>query len=136
MLCLFVCVCMCVHVSLPPRLLIISGMIWCDMDSIWLVKQLQQSLYGSCMYVVNIVSRCGFWIEACCWNKPNKSMFNGHSKHLCILNKMECISCKGECGIRTSRILREELAWTINSWVWITCYLKQFYYVELKYKAF
>ena len=32
--------------------------------------------------------------------------------------------------------LREELAWAINNWVWITCYLKQFYYVELKYKAF
>ena len=38
----------CVFVCLPPRLLITSGMMWCDMDSIRLVKQIVQLLYGNC----------------------------------------------------------------------------------------
>ena len=39
---------MCVSVCLPPRLLIISGMAWCDMDpSYMIVKQVLQFLYGS-----------------------------------------------------------------------------------------
>jgi len=30
--CVCVCVCVCAYVSPPPRLLITSGMIWCDME--------------------------------------------------------------------------------------------------------
>ena len=30
--------CLCVSVCLPPRLLIISGMMWCDIDPIQLVE--------------------------------------------------------------------------------------------------
>jgi len=37
--CACVCVCVCVCVCLPPRLLITSGMIWCDIEPLWLVKQ-------------------------------------------------------------------------------------------------
>ena len=34
-----VCVCVCVSVCLPPRPLITNGVIWCDIDSVRLVKQ-------------------------------------------------------------------------------------------------
>ena len=34
-----VCVCVCVCVCPPPRLLITSGVMWCDIDSRRLVKQ-------------------------------------------------------------------------------------------------
>ena len=43
-MCVYVCVCLCP----PPRLLITSGMMWRDMDSIRLVKQILQLLYGNC----------------------------------------------------------------------------------------
>ena len=36
---LFVCLCVCVCVCPPPRLLINGGVMWHDMDSIRLVKQ-------------------------------------------------------------------------------------------------
>ena len=39
-----VCVCLCVCVS-APRLLITSGVMWCDMDPIRLVKQVLQLLF-------------------------------------------------------------------------------------------
>ena len=42
-----VCVCVCVSVCPPPRLVITSGVMWRDMDPIWLVKQVLQLLYGS-----------------------------------------------------------------------------------------
>ena len=45
-------VCVCVFVCPPPRLLITSGVIWHDMDSIRLVKQ---ALYSCCMVTVLIV---------------------------------------------------------------------------------
>ena len=48
--CVRACVCVCVCVCLPPRLLITSGMMWHDMDSIRLVKQVLQLLYGKCSY--------------------------------------------------------------------------------------
>ena len=32
--CVCVCVCVCMYVCLPPRLLITSGLMWCDMDLI------------------------------------------------------------------------------------------------------
>ena len=39
--CVCVCVCVCVHVSVcpPPRPLITSGVIWCDIGRVQLVKQ-------------------------------------------------------------------------------------------------
>ena len=43
-----VCVCVCVCVSPPLRQLITSGVMWHDMDSIRLVKQVIQLLYGNC----------------------------------------------------------------------------------------
>ena len=33
-----VCVCVYVYMCVCPRLLITSGMMWCDIDPIWLVK--------------------------------------------------------------------------------------------------
>ena len=46
--CVFVCVFVCVCVCPPPRLLITSGVMWCDIDSRRLVKQVLQLLYGNC----------------------------------------------------------------------------------------
>ena len=48
--CMCVCVCVCVFVCVCPslRLLITSGVMWSDMDSIRLVKQGLQLLYGNC----------------------------------------------------------------------------------------
>ena len=39
---------MCVCVCLPPRLLITSGVMWCDIDPIRLVKEVLWLIYGSC----------------------------------------------------------------------------------------
>ena len=36
--CVCVCVCACLSVCLPPRSLITSGTIWCDIGHVWLVK--------------------------------------------------------------------------------------------------
>ena len=38
-MCVCVCVCVCVSVYPPPRPLITSGVIWCDIDRVRLVKQ-------------------------------------------------------------------------------------------------
>ena len=51
---LFLCgrlyVCLCVFVCPSPRQLITSGVMWRDMDLIWLVKQVLQLLYGNCTH--------------------------------------------------------------------------------------
>ena len=47
------CVCLCMCVCPPPRLLITSGIMWRDMDSILLVKQVIQLLYGNVVIIVN-----------------------------------------------------------------------------------
>ena len=44
---------------------------WCDIDPIWLVKQVLQ-LYMAA--VIDIISRHGLSIDA--WNQPNKSKGN------------------------------------------------------------
>ena len=45
---LYVCVCFCMCLCSPLWLLKTSGMMWHDMDTIWLVKQGLQLLYGNC----------------------------------------------------------------------------------------
>ena len=45
--CVYVCLSVCL-LSVPPRLLITSGVMWCDMDHIRLVKQVLYLLYGNC----------------------------------------------------------------------------------------
>ena len=54
-MCVCVCVCVsvsvCVSVCLPPRLLIISGVIWHDIDRMQLVKQVLQ-LFPACNYFI------------------------------------------------------------------------------------
>ena len=40
--CLHISRCVCLSVCLPPRELIISGMIWCDTGYVWLVKPVLQ----------------------------------------------------------------------------------------------
>ena len=52
---------MCVCPS--PRLLMTSGVMWCDMDLTQLVKQVPQLLYAT---VVVIVNRRGFGIGTHC----------------------------------------------------------------------
>ena len=62
------CVCVCLRMSLPPRLLITSGMIWTPYD--WLNKF--YSFYVAA--VVGIVTRHGHSIDhhMHCKNQPNK----------------------------------------------------------------
>ena len=43
-----VCICVCLRVCPPPRLLITSGVMWCDIDSRRLVKQVLKLLCNSC----------------------------------------------------------------------------------------
>ena len=46
-MCVFLCVC-------PPlRLLLTSGVMWCDMDPIILVKQVLQLLHGNVVVIAN-----------------------------------------------------------------------------------
>ena len=42
--CLYVCACLCVHVCLPLRLLITSGMMWHHMDSILVTEFAKRGL--------------------------------------------------------------------------------------------
>ena len=49
--CLYVCVCACAYVCQPARLLIITGMMWCEMFSF---------AVSFCMANIDgIISRCG-----------------------------------------------------------------------------
>ena len=43
-----ICICVCMCVCPRSRLLITSGVMWRDIDLIWLVKQVLQLLYGDC----------------------------------------------------------------------------------------
>ena len=52
------------HVCVLPRLFITSGMIWHDMDPIWLVKNVLKLLYIK----VGIINGCGFCIDMRCGN--------------------------------------------------------------------
>ena len=63
------CKCMCACVCLSLRLLITSGMMWSDMDPIWLVKQVLQLFMAA---VVIIVNRCGLSMILCYRNQVNK----------------------------------------------------------------
>ena len=62
----FVCICVC----LPPRLLITSGVMWHDMDSIWLVNQALWLLCGSCSLIDD---KRGLIFELHHINQPNES---------------------------------------------------------------
>ena len=94
------CMCVCVLVRPPPRLVITSGVIWTPYD--WLNKY-----YSFCMAA--IFGRCGLRIEACRKNQPNKSKpalykpllrLYSHLKQPYISNKTKCFSYKGGCGVR------------------------------------
>ena len=61
-MCVCVCVCVCLRVCPPPRLLIISGVMWCDIDPIRLVNK----FYGFYMAaVVGIISGRDVSIYTC-----------------------------------------------------------------------
>ena len=109
-MCVCVCVCVCVRVCVcvcpPPRLVITSGVIWCDMDPYdWLNKH-----YSFCTAaIVDIVSSCGLRIGARRTNQPNKSKLalykpllclNSHLKQPYISNKTKRFSYKGGHGGR------------------------------------
>ena len=60
--CVCACVCVCVCVCVPPRLLLTSGVMWCNID--WLNK-----FYGFYMAaLVGIISGRGISIHICCGN--------------------------------------------------------------------
>ena len=64
--CLYVCMCVCVHMS-APRLLITSGMIWTPHHRL-------NKFYSFYMAViVGITSMHGLIIKTCHRNQPNKS---------------------------------------------------------------
>ena len=50
-----VCMHVCLRVCLPPRLLITSGVMWCGIDPVQLVKEVLWLLYDSC-------SRYRYWV--------------------------------------------------------------------------
>ena len=96
------CLCVCVCVCSPLRLVITSGMMWCNIDAIWLVNK----FYNFCMApIVSIISRHGLRIEAHHRNQPNKSKlapllyFYSYLKQLYISNKTKCFSYKCGCGM-------------------------------------
>ena len=60
---------MCIYVS-APEAFNTSGVMWHDLDSVWLVKIVLQ-LYMTA--VVDIVSWCGLSIDVHCRNEHNKS---------------------------------------------------------------
>ena len=103
--CVYVCVCDTVSVCLPPRLVINSGVMWCDMDLIWLVNKFY-SFYMAAM--ISIVSRHGLRIEVHCRNQSNKSKlalytlllhFHSHLKQLYISNQTNHFTYKGGCDV-------------------------------------
>ena len=59
-MCVYVCVC--THTCPAPNLLITGGMIWLDMNAIWLVKQVSCYMVA----VVIIIRRHGLRIEMHC----------------------------------------------------------------------
>ena len=61
---------MCACVSPSRRLLVTSGVMWCDMDPICLVELLLQPYVAT---VAGIVSKHGLTIEAHCRNQLNKT---------------------------------------------------------------
>ena len=74
--CMCICVCMCVC---PPQMLLItSGVMWCDMDSILLVKQALQLLYGNCshylLYKAEKPSVC-LSVHLHFWHADNSAVF-------------------------------------------------------------
>ena len=54
--CVCVCVCPCVHVCPPPRPLITSHVIWCDIGRVWLVKQVIQLFPGFNYFIRHLLS--------------------------------------------------------------------------------
>ena len=95
-----------VSVCPPPRLVIISGVMWRDMGPYdWLNKY-----YSFCMAaIVGIGGRRGLRIEVCGRNQINKSKLAlykpllrlySHLKQLPISNKTKCFNYKGRCGLR------------------------------------
>ena len=55
--CVCVCMCVCVYVCVPLRLLITSGVMWCDMLS---------KFYSCYMAIVlSIINGCGLGIDIC-----------------------------------------------------------------------
>ena len=101
--CVCVCVCMCVCLSLLTRLLITSGVIWHDVDSVSLVKQGSKPLYGSCSHYQQWA-----WPHR---NQPNKNKFLLYKllvslfKQLYTSTKLEHLSYKGRCGVCGLRTL-------------------------------
>ena len=49
----------------------ISDMMWHEVYSISLSKQVIQLLYGSCSWYCYVVCKCGIRIEVCHRNQPN-----------------------------------------------------------------
>ena len=67
----YVCVCVCVSVYPPLRILITSGVIWCDMGRLWLVKPILQlfSLLPSINWMgMALVTQCVMHTRQRCWS--------------------------------------------------------------------
>ena len=95
-------VCVCVCVCPLSRLLLTSGVMWHDMNFIWLVEQTLQVFMAA---VISIVSRYGLINDPHHRNQPNKSKL-ALCKPLLLLqqsfyisNKMEHFNYKSKCGV-------------------------------------
>ena len=62
--CLSVCLSVCVSVCLPPRPLITSGVIWCNIDRMRLVKQVLRLLITHTALAVNKMDGWGHFNTA------------------------------------------------------------------------
>ena len=115
--CLYACVCVCLRVCPPPRLLITSGVIQTPYD--WLNK-----FYGfSLAAVVDIVSGRDVSIYTRRRIYPNKSKlalykpllhYNYHFKQLQLSNKTVLKVGVVYVDVRISSHLKEEQAWTVD----------------------
>ena len=72
------CVCVCVCVCSPLKVLIASGMMWCDIDHVWLVKQVLQTAFscfiwqlpsvkwmGMALLTQHLVNPCQMILKCC-----------------------------------------------------------------------
>ena len=98
----------CMYVCPPPRLLITNDVLWCDMDPIWLVKQVLQLLRQ-----LLSVSLVGVTFEL----KYAITLTVQSFKQLYISNKTDWFSYKvggGVYGVTHIEHWKAELTWAID----------------------
>ena len=91
------CVSVCPSVCLPPRALITSGMIWCDIGYVWLVKPVPQvfSLLPSINWMgVALVTQCVVHARQRCWSWCHIIHKRRHINYLVITTRWSTLFIK------------------------------------------